>query len=68
MQAPRGRERSGSRPSRVLLPEMDPRYPLDRRLGGPQGQSGHKRTEEKSFGSAGHRNLVVQSVVRHNTD
>jgi hypothetical protein len=24
-----------------------PRYPSDRRLGGPQSQSGHKRLEEK---------------------
>jgi hypothetical protein len=34
-------ERS-SRPVRTLLPEKDPRYPLDRRLGGPQRWSEHR--------------------------
>jgi hypothetical protein len=30
-----------------------PRYPLYRRLGGPQSRSGHKRLEEKSSAPAG---------------
>jgi hypothetical protein len=33
----------------------DPRYPLYRRLGGPQSPSGNQRVEEKSFASAGDR-------------
>jgi hypothetical protein len=45
----------------------DPRYPLLRRLGGPQSWSGHK-LEEKSFASAGDRAPVVQYVVRYYTD
>jgi hypothetical protein len=42
------------------------RYPLDRRLGGPQRCPG-QRLEEKSFASARDRTVVVQSVVRHYT-
>jgi hypothetical protein len=34
-------EWSASRPGRALAPGRDPLYPLDRRLRGPQGQSGH---------------------------
>jgi hypothetical protein len=45
----------------------DPRYPLYRRLGGPQSRSGH-RLEEKSSAFVGDRTPVVQSVVRHYTD
>jgi hypothetical protein len=33
---------SASRPDRSLAPGMDPRYPLDRRLGGPQSWSEHR--------------------------
>jgi hypothetical protein len=35
-------EWSASRPGRTLLSEKDPRYPLDRRLGGLQIWSGHR--------------------------
>jgi hypothetical protein len=36
--------------SAALYPRRkDLRYPLYRRLGGPQSRSGHKRLEEKSF-------------------
>jgi hypothetical protein len=35
-----GGEWSASRPSRALPQGKDPRYPLDRRLGGPQSWSG----------------------------
>jgi hypothetical protein len=41
-----------------------PRYPLDKRLGGPQNWSGHT-LEEKSISSAGDPTPVVQSVARH---
>jgi hypothetical protein len=44
----------------------NPRYPLNRRLDGPQTWSGH-RIDEKSFASAGDR-TPVKSVVRHYTD
>jgi len=37
-----GGEWSASRPGRALTPGKDPQYPLDRRLGGPQSQSGHR--------------------------
>jgi hypothetical protein len=42
---------SGQRYAPVTLYSLgnDPRYPLDRRLGGPHSLSGHKRQEEKSF-------------------
>jgi hypothetical protein len=48
----------------------DPRYPLYRRLGGPQSRSGHKRLEEKSFAPAGDRTPIARSsspLVRHYT-
>jgi len=35
-------EWSASRPGRALSRGKDPRYPLDRRLGGPQSRSGFK--------------------------
>jgi hypothetical protein len=35
-----GGEWSASRPGRALPPGKEPRYPLDRRLGGPQSRSG----------------------------
>jgi hypothetical protein len=31
-----------SRSGRALPPGKDPRYPLERRLGGPQSRSGHR--------------------------
>jgi hypothetical protein len=37
-----GGEWSASRPSRALPRGKDPRYPLYRRLGGPQSRSGHR--------------------------
>jgi hypothetical protein len=40
------------------------RYPLDKRLGGPQSLSG---LEEKSFAPAGDRTPIIQPVVRHYT-
>jgi hypothetical protein len=35
-------EWSASRPSQALPPGVDPGYPLDRRLGGPQSWSRHR--------------------------
>jgi hypothetical protein len=35
-------EWSASRPGRALAPGKGPRYPLYRRLGGPQSRSGHR--------------------------
>jgi hypothetical protein len=40
--APEGGEWSAARPDRTLPPEKT-RYPLYRRLGGPQGQSGQAK-------------------------
>jgi hypothetical protein len=37
-----GGEWSASRPNRALAPGKDPRYPLYRRLGGPESRSGHR--------------------------
>jgi hypothetical protein len=37
-----GGEWSASRPGRALAPGKDPRYPLDKRLVGPQSGSGHR--------------------------
>jgi hypothetical protein len=37
-----GGEWSASRSGRALVPGKDPRYPLNRTLGGPQSQSGHR--------------------------
>jgi hypothetical protein len=37
-----GDEWLASRPGRALPPGKDPRYPLYRRLGGPQSRSGHR--------------------------
>jgi hypothetical protein len=45
----------------ALYPRENNRYPLDRRLGGPQSQSG-LRLEEKSFASAGDHILINASM------
>jgi hypothetical protein len=63
-----GGERSASHPVALYTWGEDPRYPLDRRLGGPQSQSGSRRLEEKSFAFAGDRTWIIQSVARHYTD
>jgi hypothetical protein len=55
-----GDEWSASRTGRALPPAKDPRYPLDRRLGGPQ-LVWKQRLEEKFFSFAGHRAPVIQS-------
>jgi len=35
-------------PWHLYSPEKSPQYPLDRRLGGPQSQSGHGGEEKQS--------------------
>jgi hypothetical protein len=53
----------------VLYPrEKDPRYPLDRRLGGASKLVWTQKLEEKFSASVGYRMPVVQSVVRLYTD
>jgi hypothetical protein len=47
-----GGEWSASRPGRFIARGRSPRYPLDRRLGGPQGQSG-RCGEEKNLAVPG---------------
>jgi hypothetical protein len=53
---------------RHALAALYPRYPLDRRLGGPQNRSGRRGLEEKSFAPVEDRTPIVQPVVRHYTD
>jgi hypothetical protein len=65
-----GGEWSASHPGRALPRGKDHRYPLYRRLGGPQSRSGHMLLE-KSFCLCRGSNLdlpVVQYVLRHYTD
>jgi hypothetical protein len=59
-----GGEGSASRPGRSLLPEKT-RYPLYRRLGGPQGRFGHVR---KIWPSPGFDPRTVQPVASRYTD
>jgi hypothetical protein len=64
-------EVSGQLQARPLYPRgKRPRYPLDRRLGGPQSQSG-PRGEEKILDSTGTRTptpSVVQPVASRYTN
>jgi hypothetical protein len=46
---------SASRPGSVLPPGKDLRYPLYRRLGGPQSRSWRRCYRKNSFGNAGDR-------------
>jgi hypothetical protein len=52
---------------RPLYLRRSPQYPLERRLGGPQGRSG-RCGEEKNLASAGNRTPAVQLVARRYTD
>ena len=56
-------ELSASRPGRILPPGKT-RYPLYRRLGGPQGRYGRA----ENLVPTGIRSLTVQPVVSHYTD
>jgi len=58
-----GDEWSAARPGRTLPPGMT-RYPLYRRLGGPQGQSGRA----ENLVTTGIRPRTVQPVVSRYTD
>jgi hypothetical protein len=55
-----GGERSVSRPGRFIPTEIDPRYALDRKLGGPQSRSG-RHEEEKILDPTGTRTPTSQS-------
>jgi hypothetical protein len=49
----------------LLYPQgKSPWYPLDRRLGGPQSQSGHGGEEKNSQLLPGLETLIIQSVVQ----
>jgi hypothetical protein len=52
-------EWSASGPGRALAPGKDPRYPLCRRLGGPQSRSGLRGYRKNSFASAGDRTSIA---------
>jgi hypothetical protein len=47
----------------ALLPGKQPRYPLDRRLGGPQSWSG-RGGEEKTSLTTGSRNPLAQPIAQ----
>jgi hypothetical protein len=64
---------SGERhaPAALYPRRKDPRYPLDRRLDGPQSRSGHRDQRKNSLCLRRGSNFdlpVVQSVDRHYTD
>jgi hypothetical protein len=64
---------SGQRhaPAALYPRRKDPRYPLDRRLDGPQSRSGHRDQRKNSLCLRRGSNFdlpVVQSVDRHYTD
>jgi hypothetical protein len=61
-------EWSASRPVRALLPGKEPPVPIGEEAGWASEPVWTQRLEEKSFASAGDRNPVIQSVVRHYTD
>jgi hypothetical protein len=65
-----GGEQSASLPGRALAREKNSRYPLNRRLGGPQSQSGHRGYWKNSFPCRGLNPArpVDQSVARHYTE
>jgi hypothetical protein len=53
---------------RPLYPQgKNPRYPLDRRLGGPQSRSGRGVEEKNSQPLPGFEPLVIQPVVQRYT-
>ena len=58
-----GSERSAARPDRTLLPGKT-RYPLHRRLGGPQGRSGRA----ENLVPTGIRSRTIQPIVSCYTD
>jgi hypothetical protein len=64
-----GGDWSASRPGRSLPPGKGPRYPFDRRLGGPQSRSEHRGRRKNPLLLPGiePRSTVVQLVFRHYT-
>jgi hypothetical protein len=63
-----GGEWSDSRPGR-FTPGKSPRYPLDRRLGGPQNRSGgHGKEEFLDYRDSNSDPSVVQPVASRYTD
>jgi hypothetical protein len=60
-------EWSASRPRRAIAPWKDPRYPLYRRLCGPQSRSGHRGKISCLCRGSNVDRPVVQSVARHYT-
>jgi hypothetical protein len=60
---------SGQRHAPVALYPRgkDRRYPLYRRLGGPQSRSGHRGYRKNPLPSAGDRSWIVRSLVRSQT-
>jgi hypothetical protein len=66
-----GDEWSASLPGCALPPGKGPRFPLDRRLGGPQSRSWHRGLRKKSSCLCQASNLdrpVALSVVKHYID
>jgi hypothetical protein len=54
--------------SAALYPRRkNPRYPLNRRLGGPPEPVWTQRLEQKSSAPVGDRTPIVQPVVKHYT-
>jgi len=47
----------------ALPPRKSPRYPLNRRLGGPQGRSGHGGEEENSQPLPGLEPQIIHPVA-----
>jgi hypothetical protein len=61
-------EVSGQLHASVAFPlGKDPRYPLDRKLGGPQSRSGRCEEENNFSTPAGKRTPPVQPVAPHYT-
>jgi hypothetical protein len=51
----------------TLPQEKSPWYPLDRRLDGPQSQSGHGGEEKNSQTLLGLKLLIIQPAAQHYT-
>jgi hypothetical protein len=54
-------------PAALYSRGKDPRYPLDRGLGGAPEPVWTQRLEEESFAPIGDRTPIVQPIVRHYT-
>jgi hypothetical protein len=60
-----GGEWSASSPGRALAQGKGPRYPLYRRLGGPQSWSGNRSYRKNPFASAKDRTSITQLSSPH---